>query len=271
MNTLTATKLASTGFEWIETSLDDIRASNLEKRNARKAGEQTDATLPPGTAYRVEGVLKPSLKDRKCAFCGKPIPQGSLCHNPKLKDSFTDWPDLCDSEGIACPDCTPWFKKENMGAFQFGVITADRFYPTKATYTLAETLLNPPEPPFAWAHSTLAAPNNMHIIWKTPVTLDRNFIHLQLGNKTLLIVRKSVIQTLRLIHENRNAEAYSLRPESLKKMGLTNKLPDLTAGSVWAVEKVCYALNKCLKDVREKKEPEANQAAYDNLIAILNS
>lgn len=129
-----------------------------------------------------------------CAMCQRPITTGVLVQPRKLPQSFTDYIHVASSNYI-CADCAVTRKQVVMRALQRSVITEKGIYNINSDAARAWFWLTPPEPPFTVIvnHNDTAT---FHYYWRTPVTLDKELIQLNVDNVLHQVRRSRILQAL---------------------------------------------------------------------------
>lgn len=133
--------------------------------------------------------------DTFCAACGTALKAGDLHALEKPgKSSFSDWQYMQKAiSGTAdtfclCPDCAIMMNSGMMSVAQNCVITTENVWRVSSDAHRLSILRDPPEPPFIWvAKSTI---NAQHVVWRAPVTLDKDFLQIQIVRHTYTIDRK---------------------------------------------------------------------------------
>jgi CRISPR type IV-associated protein Csf1 len=139
-------------------------------------------------------------EDANCVMCGTAMQKGELASSWKPTSSFTNWSQLrAPQSKHICPDCSGVWRSEFMQTWLNGAIyTAKGVYKVNSADTMAHALLNPPEAPFVWARGDQKI---QHLVWRTPVTTDKNLLAIRLGEKIVMIRRLRVIDTFKSIRE----------------------------------------------------------------------
>lgn len=129
-----------------------------------------------------------------CAMCQRKIEPGQLANEMSLPKTFLDFEKLGLS-GMVCGWCKATTNQTVMRALQRCVITQDAVYPLNTDDARAWFWSDPPVPPFAVVinHSTMAA---FHYFWRTPVSLDRNFITMNVDNVIYQVKRDRVFTAI---------------------------------------------------------------------------
>jgi len=153
-----------------------------------------------------------------CSLCRALIPTGGLSAPVEFSSAFTDWASIGDS-GRACGDCNATTHQPVLRKLQRGVITAEGVYPIGSDDNRAWFLLTPPEPPFAAVVSTRSATAAFHLHWKAQITIDRDFLVVQLDDQAIYIRRPVLLAALDACQRVANG-LQAMRPESRKRESL---------------------------------------------------
>lgn len=141
---------------------------------------------PVGTPHKGSACL--------CATCQRRIEVGAFSALKSLPRTFTDFGHLGPSDYL-CGFCSATIEQNVMRNLQRCCITTQGIYSLNTDDARAWLWLTPPEPPFSVVinHSTMAA---FHYFWRTPVTLDKNFVQLNVDNVIYQVRRSRVLQAL---------------------------------------------------------------------------
>lgn len=153
-----------------------------------------------------------------CSLCRQPIAPGDIAGPVEFSAAFTDWASVGDT-GRACGDCNATTPQPVLRNLQRSVITAQGIYPIGTDDHRAWFLLTPPEPPFCAVVSTRSATAAFHLHWKAPVTIDRNFIAVQLDDQGIYIRHPVLLNALDACIRLGDA-LQALRPESRRRESL---------------------------------------------------
>jgi CRISPR type IV-associated protein Csf1 len=144
------------------------------------------AISPPALTGHVNASAAPI----PCTLCGSPIAPGEeLRTAPMSKATFTDWYALAAPSGVMCVYCAPFMSKHYLGKTQNAIFAANGAWKLTTANNLA-WLFNPldeqprPEPPFVVVRSV---GKTDHLIWRANVTLDPNYIVMQIGASTYTV------------------------------------------------------------------------------------
>lgn len=154
----------------------------------------------------------------RCALCRQPINPGDLAGPVEFSAAFTDWASVGDT-GRACGDCNATTPQPILRNLQRVVITANGLYPIGTDDNRAWFLLTPPEPPFAAVVSTRSATAAFHLHWKAPVTIDRQFISVQVDDQALHIRHPVLLAALAACQRVADG-LQAIRPESRRRESL---------------------------------------------------
>lgn len=141
---------------------------------------------PTGTPYEGDDCV--------CAMCQREIRAGTLTVPKKLKQTFFDFGHLAPSD-VLCGYCAVATNQTVMRELQRCVITRDGIYNLNTDDARAWFWLTPPEPPFVVVinHNVLGA---FHYFWRTPVTLDADFIQFNVDDVLYQVRRQRVLRAL---------------------------------------------------------------------------
>ena len=153
-----------------------------------------------------------------CPLCASHRPGGSIGLPFPFGINFSDWANLTGVFGqregplsrkpVVCGDCIPFMNKPMMALLGAAMFTTEGGFglrgnsrgTVKGTFTGGQTILHlilyPPEPPFVATVNSGAAVSLAHLLWRTPVTLDKRLIRLRFGNRLLTIRRRVLDATL---------------------------------------------------------------------------
>lgn len=149
--------------------------------------------------------------DSACERCGQALVAGTVGVRSRYSNSFTNDFDLAARTGVACQACIRVCDNEILSGFAvFGsfrsvgtVFTTDGFYTVSTDAARAQLILEPPPPPFL---VTIAASRKQHLIWRTPVSLSRDFFYVRLGNHLLSVRRPMLLRALQAIRTYQAAQ-----------------------------------------------------------------
>lgn len=129
-----------------------------------------------------------------CSMCQRQILPGALSTLKKLPGTFLDFGHLAPSDYL-CGFCAAAATQSVMRELQRSVITAKGIYNLNTDDSRAWFWLTPPEPPYAVVinHSTMAA---FHYFWRTPVTLDNEFVQFNLDDVVYQVRRSRIRKAL---------------------------------------------------------------------------
>jgi len=140
-------------------------------------------------------------KDTACCLCGMPIKEGDLASPFQPASSFINQNALCSDGQTLCGYCPTIFKRatpsgEPVGSMlqkQNTLITMDGIYPINKNENIVWFLRNIPKPPFVASITTAKA---QHVVWRATPTLDRQLVFIQLGDHTVSIRYRFLMDTL---------------------------------------------------------------------------
>lgn len=123
----------------------------------------------------------------ECAMCGGHYNKGDVVEPFKPEASFTDYTALAFPQAThICGACKALWRREFMQTYSKVVVSEEGMHMFASNDNQAYWLLEPPKPPFMMLISDQQL---MHIVWKTPVSLSRDFYFVRLGEKTFSIRR----------------------------------------------------------------------------------
>lgn len=155
--------------------------------------------LTSSALYRTAARLQPATtavttSDSHCVMCAVALPMGTAA-NPVTKKTFDDaFNNKLDlrarrSGAYVCGDCEALWHPDWMQKYSKTFACADGVFKIASNEHLAAFLANPPEPPFCAIFSTK---QQQHMIWRTPVSLSRDYITVRLDNE-LLTIRRPIL------------------------------------------------------------------------------
>lgn len=152
------------------------------------------ARLTPATV----GV---TTEDSHCAMCAAVLPMGTPA-NPVTKktfdDSFNNKLDLRARSGrYVCGDCEVLWAKDWLQKYSKTYACDRGVFKLASNEHLAGFFLDPPEPPFCAIFSTK---QQQHMIWRTPVSLSRDFLFVRVDDEVVTIRRPVLMQGLAAFH-----------------------------------------------------------------------
>lgn len=210
--------------------------------------------------YRTAARLEPAAhgvttSDSHCVMCAAVLPAGAPA-NPVTKhtfgDAFNNTLDLRARTGAyVCGDCEVLWCKDWMQKYSKTFACAEGVFKLASNEHLAGFLANPPEPPFCAIFSTK---QQQHMIWRTPVSLSRDYFVVRLDSELLTIRRpvlmaawrayrhaESIMASVALARKGRKLKppaALFSRELASPVVGLRADVVDLMhqAGASWVVE-----------------------------------
>lgn len=137
-------------------------------------------------------------KATACVFCGAPISRREPFEQVKFGAKFADHLSLAapDSD-LGCWGCHQARKTEN-GMLQVAakaVYTRRGVFKAHSRAEQAYHLYEPPKDRFLWVHSLA---QNEHMVWRTPLALDRDRFPVRVGPHLLTIDRPRTFAVLKL-------------------------------------------------------------------------
>jgi CRISPR type IV-associated protein Csf1 len=130
-----------------------------------------------------------------CVMCGRAIKPGEHRSKFNPSGSFTLGQELCarDSSTFICGYCVHLTNKDLMLKTQLVCITRSAIIPAAKLTHKKWLLLNPPEPPFIFLQTDSQL---SHMIWRTPLTVSKDFWYVRLGARLLTVRLPVVCQAL---------------------------------------------------------------------------
>ena len=121
-----------------------------------------------------------------CVLCGEVISPGEARSKFRPLSTFMDAPELCarDRSNKICGFCVHLTKKAVILKTQRVCITSKQVIPAAKLAHVKWLLLNPPEPPFVFLQNQTKL---SHMIWRTPLTLSRQFWYVRMGPRQLTV------------------------------------------------------------------------------------
>lgn len=146
----------------------------------------------------------PSPHLKQCCMCGRDIPSGMPSVSFKASESFMDGRALVGDGREICGYCAAHWNKKTMMALQKFCATEHKAWKLYAGVHRAWMLENLPDEPFVFC---LSDSKLQHLVWRTPVSLSRDFFRIRFGNRIFDIRRKVIFQGRDLSLEISNALA----------------------------------------------------------------
>lgn len=160
-------------------------------------------TLSSSALYRSAAGLKPAASgsttvDSHCVMCAAPLPMGTIA-TPVDKNTFgsgfNNTLDLRARTGrYVCGDCEPLWCQDWMQKYSKTFACEAGVFKLASNEHLAGFLANPPEPPFCAIFSTK---QQQHMIWRTPVSLSKDYFVVRLDSELLTIRRPLLMEAWR--------------------------------------------------------------------------
>lgn len=136
----------------------------------------------------------PAQKDGHCAFCGHEIKAGDPYVPFTVGGAFMDDLTLAArGSDMTCGYCPHVLSAEGLRTTGYGVFSATGASPFRKWGDIAESLKNPPEPPFVMVYATA---NNQHMAWRAPVNHSRDLFYVRVGLRDLKIHRQKVLDAV---------------------------------------------------------------------------
>lgn len=133
-----------------------------------------------------------------CCMCGRHLKEGDLAAPYKPAATFMDARSLVSLSRNACGYCLVHTSKNPMMALQKFCLTKDRAWKLYSGVNRAWMLLNLPDEPFVFAASDTKL---QHLIWRTPVSLSKEYFHMRWGSSVFGIKTAKVYEVHRLSNE----------------------------------------------------------------------
>ncbi|MGE4341415.1 MAG: type IV CRISPR-associated protein Csf1 [Pigmentiphaga sp.] len=134
--------------------------------------------------------------DGRCVMCGGHYAVGDPCEAWKPTASFTDFADLQNPWGThVCGACLAVNArgKDFMQDYTKSIVCKGGVFGFFSNDAVAHWLVNPPEPPYLAFISTQKLG---HIAWKAPVNLSRERMVVRYNDKTLVIRRAHLLESI---------------------------------------------------------------------------
>lgn len=136
----------------------------------------------------------PAERDGHCAFCGHEIKKGDPYVPFAVGGAFMDDLTLANrGSDMTCGYCPHVLSAEGLRTTGYGVFSASGARPFRKWGDIAESLKNPPEPPFVMVYATA---NNQHMAWRAPVSLSRELFYVRVGLRDLKIRRQKMLDAV---------------------------------------------------------------------------
>lgn len=179
------------------------------------------ATFAGGDAVNSNLLIERPDDALYCAWCGSdlkhPEYKGMVA---KFQPSvgFNNYIDLAvPSSRYLCPHCQILSDGQKyMLQAKTAVACPEGIFPLSKDVHLQQFFLNPPQPPFVVVYSTA---KQMHLYWRTPISLSRNLFTMRFNNELAVVRRLKVLQvveksneSLRLVNELLTEKAKLKKP-----------------------------------------------------------
>jgi len=171
-----------------------------------------------------------------CGVCGGAIRAGDLVDDMVFGASFSNHNELADEMADdKCGYCAAILSNTKFILnFSTCVYTKKEAFPFGKKINRAWFLINPPTPPFA---ITVQATKSQHVVWRAPVSLSKEVFYVQLGDNTLKIRHKflmNAINTTTLLRDAYEKQLEDIAFKTKKKAKKTdrNKLRPLNYGEM---------------------------------------
>lgn len=109
--------------------------------------------------------------------------------------SFTDHRALRGT-GVVCGFCEAARDQRVMRKLQRCVVTSDGCFPIGSDDNRAWLLLDPPPPPFGVVVNAASMTAAFHLFWRTPLTLDRDLLIVNVDNRVMPVRRKVMLEAI---------------------------------------------------------------------------
>lgn len=148
-----------------------------------------------GVTPKASGITS---EDSHCVMCAASLPKGTAA-TPVSKNTFgkafNNSNDLRAMSGrYVCAACEALWTQDWLQKYSKSFACADGVFRFASNEQQAAFLLNPPEPPFAAIFSTR---QQQHMIWRTPVSLSRDYFIVRHDDDLLTIRRDKLLDGLR--------------------------------------------------------------------------
>lgn len=251
---------------------------------------QTNEAMSPSELVCKAAKLTPKGLARapvggRCAMCGASHVAGEEIVPFEPLATFTDWQALrAPQSRVICRWCHGVWTRDFTQTHLKSIVCADGVFPAASNDHLAYWLLNPPDGPWVFLQGDQKV---QHVVWRAPVNLSREVYQIRAG-ESILTVRRESLQAgamaakeladkatelrgakrgapykspfVSLSRDRDSPSQGALRPELLRHASsdpLTAKniatIHSLTAGELWALTSVLYAINP------NRPEPKFNQ------------
>lgn len=182
----------------------------------------TSSALYARAAGLAPATVSVTTEDSHCAMCAAELPLGTPA-NPVTKktfdDAFNNKLDLRARSGkYVCGHCEVLWSKDWLQKYSKTYACDAGVFKLASNEHLAGFFLAPPEPPFCAIFSTK---QQQHLIWRTPVSLSRDYFFVRVDDEVLTIRRPHLMEGLRAF---RHAE-HVMATTPLKRMGRKLKPP----------------------------------------------
>jgi len=183
---------------------------------------QTSSALYARAARLKPATVGVTTEDAYCAMCAAVLLIGTPA-NPVTKqtfdDAFNNKLDLRARTGrYVCGDCEALWSKDWMQRYSKTYACEAGVFKLASNEHLAAFFLAPPEPPFCAIFSTK---QQQHMIWRTPVSLSRDYFFVRVDDEVLTIRRPMLLEGLRAF---KHAE-HIMSTTSLTRLGRKLKPP----------------------------------------------
>lgn len=184
-----------------------------------------------------------------CIYCGRPIDTTSAT-KWEPSGNFTDYQYLITADHMAiCIWCGALKSSTLLSKLSKCVVSDSGFLSLAPWDNVRNFFKEPPDPPFVVCYNPVGKVKPAHLFWKAPITLDRDFIVVQLGNMIVTVRRPVLLEVIEALKatgkfpvetsptistEDFGALKKRLRekeiPAEIRKM-----IENLTHGEVWAL------------------------------------
>lgn len=137
----------------------------------------------------------PSEKPCQCCLCGRRIDAGDLRVPFIAQSTFMDGRALTGDSRHSCGYCAVHRGKTTMMALQKFCVTESRAWKLYSGANRAWMLRNLPDEPFVFAFSDSKL---QHLVWRTPVSLSKEFFKVRCGNRVFSIRREAIFAAYEL-------------------------------------------------------------------------
>jgi CRISPR type IV-associated protein Csf1 len=157
----------------------------------------------------------PATHKTACSICGLQIQPNDLCSPFSVNQGFTDDLSLA-ARGTkhTCGYCPPLMSADGLVRSGYGVFSEEGVRPFRKWTEVADSLMNPPKPPFVMLYATA---KNQHMAWRAPVNYSGDAFRVRVGLRDLLIRRQLVIDAVEACRVLGTAKGFAIESSTIKK------------------------------------------------------